>query len=130
MAKKVNATEEVVAKDEKKVSNRQRKEAVKAARIKQKEANKKLRKELEDQIDSKYEELKELKKSKKASKDEVKAIKDTFVGDCIEELKLVRWPSKKEVLKYTISTIVFVIFFALFFTLIDVLFALVKGWLS
>ena len=148
MAKKVNATEEVVAKDEKKVYNRQRKEAVKAARIKQKEANKKLRKELEDQIDSKYEELKELKKSKKASKNEVKAIKveinalkkersmvgkkkkDTFVGDCIEELKLVRWPSKKEVLKYTISTIVFVIFFALFFTLIDVLFALVKGWLS
>ena len=147
MAKKVQATEETVVKDEKKVSNRQKKEAVKAARLKEKEVNNKQRKEFEEKIDKKLDELKELK-SNKASKEEIKSVKkeiatlkkersnvgkkknETFLGDCIEELKLVRWPSRKEVLKYTISTIVFVVFFALFFTVIDVLFALVKGWLS
>ena len=147
MAKKVKATEETVVKDENKVSNRQKKEAVKAARLKEKEVNNKQRKEFEEKIDKKLDELKELK-SNKASKEEIKSVKkeiatlkkersnvgkkknETFLGDCIEELKLVRWPSRKEVLKYTISTIVFVVFFALFFTVIDVLFALVKGWLS
>lgn len=147
MAKKVKAAEETVVKDEKKVSNRQKREAVKAARLKEKEVNKKLRKDFEEKIDKKVAELKELK-SKKAAKEEIKSVKkeinalkkersmvgkvkrDTFLGDCIEELKLVRWPSKKEVVKYTISTIVFVAFFALFFTLIDVAFAAIKGWLS
>lgn len=147
MAKKVKAAEETVVKDEKKVSNRQKREAVKAARLKEKEVNKKLRKDFEEKIDKKVVELKELK-SKKAAKEEIKSVKkeinalkkersmvgkvkrDTFLGDCIEELKLVRWPSKKEVVKYTISTIVFVAFFALFFTLIDVAFAAIKGWLS
>ena len=147
MAKKVKATEETVVKDENKVSNRQKKEAVKAARLKEKEVNNKQRKELEVEIDKKLDELKELK-AKKASKNEINSIKkeisalkkersmvgkkknDTFLGDCIEELKLVRWPSKKEVVKYTIATIVFVVFFALFFTVIDVAFAAIKGWLS
>ena len=147
MAKKVQATEETVVKDEKKVSNRQKKEAVKAARLKEKEVNNKQRKEREVEIDKKLDELKELK-AKKASKNEINSIKkeisalkkersmvgkkknDTFIGDCIEELKLVRWPSKKEVVKYTIATIVFVVFFALFFTVIDVAFAAIKGWLS
>ena len=147
MAKKVKATEETVVKDENKVSNRQKKEAVKAARLKEKEVNNKQRKELEVEIDKKLDELKELKKNK-ASKEEIKAAKkeistlkkdrsnvgkkksETFLGDVIEELKLVRWPSKNEVVKYTIATLVFVAFFALFFTLIDVIFAAVKGWLS
>ena len=147
MAKKVKAAEETVVKDEKKVSNRQKREAVKAARLKEKEVNNKLRKDFEEKIDKKVAELKELK-SKKAAKEEIKSVKkeinalkkersmvgkvkrDTFLGDCIEELKLVRWPSKKEVVKYTISTLVFVAFFALFFTLIDVAFAAIKGWLS
>ena len=147
MAKKVQATEETVVKDEKKVSNRQKKEAIKAARKTEKEANAKIRKDFEEKIDKKNEELKELKKNK-ASKEEIKATKkeisslkkdrsnvgkvknETFMGDVVEELKLVRWPSKLEVVKYSIATLVFVGFFALFFTLIDVLFALAKGWLS
>ena len=144
MAKK-KVTEEVT--EVSKVSNRQKKEAIKAARKTEKEANAKLRKDFEEKIDKKNEELKELKKNK-ASKEEIKATKkeisslkkdrsnvgkvknETFMGDVIEELKLVRWPSKLEVVKYSIATLVFVGFFALFFTLIDVLFALVKGWLS
>ena len=144
MAKK-KVTEEVT--EVSKVSNRQKKEAIKAARKTEKEANAKLRKGFEEKIDKKNEELKELKKNK-ASKEEIKATKkeisslkkdrsnvgkvknETFMGDVVEELKLVRWPSKLEVVKYSIATLVFVGFFALFFTLIDVLFALVKGWLS
>ena len=144
MAKK-KVTEEVT--EVSKVSNRQKKEAIKAARKTEKEANAKLRKDFEEKIDKKNEELKELKKNK-ASKEEIKATKkeisslkkdrsnvgkvknETFMGDVVEELKLVRWPSKLEVVKYSIATLVFVGFFALFFTLIDVLFALVKGWLS
>ena len=140
MAKK--ATEEVS-----KISKRQEKEAIKAARKTEKEANSKMRKDFEEKIDKKNEELKELKKNKasksdiKATKKEISSLKkdrsnvgkikkESFAGDVIEELKLVRWPSKLEVVKYSIATLVFVGFFALFFTLIDVVFALIKGWLS
>lgn len=136
-----------IAEETNKVSNRQKKEAIKAAKKTEKEANAKLRKEFEEKIDKKNDELKELKKNK-ASKEDIKATKkeistlkkdrsnvgkvknETFIGDVVEELKLVRWPSKTEVIKYTIATIVFVAFFALFFTLIDVAFAAFKGWLS
>ena len=47
-----------------------------------------------------------------------------------KEMKLVRWPKKEEVIKYTIATLVFVIFFALFFAGLDLLSALVKGWFN
>ena len=136
-----------IAEETKKVSSKEKREAIKAAKKKEQEVNSKLRKEFEEKIDKKNEELKELKKNK-ASKEEIKAAKkeistlkkdrsnvgkikkESFTGDVIEELKLVRWPSKNEVVKYTIATLVFVAFFALFFTLIDVIFAAVKGWLS
>ena len=52
--------------------------------------------------------------------------KDTFLGDVKEEMKLVRWPTRLEVLKYSIATIVFVLFFAGFFFLINVIFALIQ----
>lgn len=147
MAKKAEATSKEVVKDEKKVSKRQKKDAIKKARIKEKEVNEKLRKDFEAKIDKKNDELKELK-ANKASKEEIKSCKkdiaslkkersnvgkeqsESFIGDVVEELKLVRWPSKKEVMKYSIATILFVVFFALFFELIDVIFALIKGWLS
>ena len=73
---------------------------------------------------------KEISSLKKDRSNVGKVKNETFMGDVVEELKLVRWPSKLEVVKYSIATLVFVGFFALFFTLIDVLFALVKGWLS
>ena len=55
---------------------------------------------------------------------------ETFLRDVRAEMRLVRWPSKEEVVKYTIATLVFVGFFALFFYGIDALFALVKGMLN
>lgn len=38
----------------------------------------------------------------------------------------VHWPSKKDMVKYSIATIFFIIFCAIFFYLIDVLFALIQ----
>ena len=38
----------------------------------------------------------------------------------------VHWPSKKDMVKYSVATIVFIIFCAGFFYLIDVLFALIQ----
>lgn len=45
----------------------------------------------------------------------------------IREVSKVKWPSKKEMLKYSIATIVFVIFFALFFYVIELLMAFLKS---
>ena len=96
------------------------------------------RKKVENRIDA-------LVKDKKATKDkdskkkiskEIKKLKierknigkkDTFLGDVKKEMSMVRWPSGKEVFKYTMACLIFVAFFALFFYGIDALFALVKG---
>lgn len=37
------------------------------------------------------------------------------------EFNKIKWPSKKEMIKYSIATIVFIIFFALFFFAIEIL---------
>lgn len=42
------------------------------------------------------------------------------------ELKKVRWPSKKEMVKYSIATILFIVTFALFFTASDLIIAGLK----
>lgn len=40
------------------------------------------------------------------------------------EFKKVHWPTKKDMVKYSIATIVFIIFFALFFRAIQTIFAI------
>ncbi len=47
-----------------------------------------------------------------------------FCNGVRDEFKKVHWPSRSDMLKYSIATIIFIIFFALFFYLIEVLFAL------
>ena len=42
------------------------------------------------------------------------------------EFKKIHWPSKKEMVNYSIATIFFIIFCALFFYLINVIFAFVQ----
>ena len=71
----------------------------------------------------KKEKTKEIKKTKKDKKKVVKTKKKLFSG-VRSEMAKVKWPSKKDMIKYSIATIVFVIFFALFFYLIDVIIAL------
>ncbi len=43
------------------------------------------------------------------------------------EFEKVHWPTKKDMVKYSIATIVFIIFCGLFFYAIDVIFALIKS---
>lgn len=49
-----------------------------------------------------------------------------FFSEVGKELKKVKWPNKKDMIKYSIATIVFVIFFALFFYGIYLLMALLE----
>ena len=42
-----------------------------------------------------------------------------FLFGVRKEMTKVRWPNKKEMVTYSIATICFVLFFALFFTLTD-----------
>ncbi len=50
-----------------------------------------------------------------------------------EEMKKVTWPTKKMVAKYSLVTIIMLIFLALFFlglsTLFDLIYRLVQGWM-
>ena len=49
-----------------------------------------------------------------------------FLDEVKKELKKVRWPNKKEMVKYSVATIIFVIFFAVFFYLIDLAVAFIR----
>lgn len=42
-----------------------------------------------------------------------------FLFGVKREMEKVRWPNKKEMVTYSIATIIFVIFFAAFFTITD-----------
>jgi len=50
-----------------------------------------------------------------------------FLGEVKKELGNVKWPTKKDMVKYSIATITFVIFFAIFFYLIDLGVAVIKS---
>lgn len=41
-----------------------------------------------------------------------------------KEISRVRWPNKKEMIKYSIATIVFIVFFSAFFYLFDTIVAM------
>lgn len=66
-------------------------------------------------------------KNKKPKKEKSKKKHDNYFSKLMKELRLVKWPSFKEVAKYTISTIVFCIFIVAFFLLLNLLMSLVKG---
>ena len=44
-----------------------------------------------------------------------------------KEISRIKWASKKELLKYSVSTILFMIFFGVFFYAIDLLVALLRS---
>lgn len=133
MAKKKTEIKEENVKEEKKAkisASKMRK--IEIAKEKEEYENK-----IDKLIDEKYEakknkdkaKVKELNKQIKEAKiarNEVGST-DTFGGAVKAEMRLVRWPKAKEVLKYSIAVLVFVLFFAGFFYLITTLFALLKG---
>lgn len=117
--------------------NKERKAKMKKAHQIERDAILNEKKKIEDQIDSLLESKKATKD--KAEKKEIEAKikelkqrrsrigkKDTFFSDVMAEMHLVRWPNKKEMVKYSLASLFFVLFFALFFFGFDALFALVK----
>lgn len=118
-----------------------KKENMKKAHKIEREAIKNEKLKIEEKIDSLLEEKKATKdkEKKKEIKAEIKELKykrsrigkkDTFFSDVAAEMHLVRWPSAKEVTKYSVAALAFIVFFALFFFGFEALFALVKDWIN
>ena len=62
---------------------------------------------------------KNTKKSAKKVEKKTPVKKESWFHGVKSEFKKVRWPNKKEMLKYSIATISFIIFFGLFFFAIE-----------
>ena len=56
----------------------------------------------------------------------MKKIVDYFKG-VKKEISRIKWTSKKELVKYSVSTIIFMLFFGVFFYAIDILVALLRS---
>lgn len=67
------------------------------------------------------------KNTKKTNDKKPKVKKESFIKGIKKELKLVKWPDAKEIVKYTIATIVFCVILVAFFELLNVILAYIKG---
>lgn len=67
------------------------------------------------------------KKTNDKKPKEKKVKKESYIKGVKKELKLVKWPDAKEIVKYTIATIVFCIILVAFFELLNVILAYIKG---
>ena len=76
---------------------------------------------------AKEEKEKKTKKAKKAKNNKKEVKKEGFFKGIRNELKLVKWPTFKEILKYTIATVIFCIILIIFFQILDLILAYVKG---
>lgn len=72
-------------------------------------------------------EKKVVKKTTPKKKEKTKVKKEGFFKGLKKELKLVIWPKAKEILKYTIATIVVCLLFVAFFEILNIIMAYVKG---
>ena len=88
---------------------------------------------LESSEKLKSKKVKENKKEKKADKG-VKSGRKPYLKEVREEMKLVTWPTRKNVVKYSIATVLMIVLLALFFVglsaLFDLLYGLVQGWIG
>lgn len=50
-----------------------------------------------------------------------------FISGVKKEAERIRWPNKKDMIKYSVTTISFIVFFAAFFFIIDIVFAFIKS---
>ena len=66
------------------------------------------------------------KKDVKTEKKSKKTKKNGFFKNVINELKKVKWPDKKYMVKYSIATFGTIIFTCAYFSLVTALFALIK----
>ncbi len=100
-------------------------EVKKNKKVKDAEVKEKVKKETK-KVEKK--EKKEVKKPAKA-KVEKKSLWVRFRIFCHgvkSEFQKVHWPSKKEMVNYSIATVAFIVFCALFFLLINIIFAFVQ----
>ncbi len=65
-------------------------------------------------------------KKNKSSKEKKGIFK--FFNNVNSEVSKVKWPSKKEMIKYSVATISFVLFFGIYFSLINLIVAAIKMW--
>ena len=56
----------------------------------------------------------------------MKKIVDYFKG-VKKEISRIKWTSKKDLVKYSVSTVVFMLFFGVFFYAVDILVALLRS---
>lgn len=70
------------------------------------------------------------KETKKKVKKSKKIKKENYLKNVNKELKLVKWPSGKDIIKYTIATIIFCVILCILFILLNAGLSLVKGWLA
>ena len=71
---------------------------------------------------------KQVKVSK--TKKETKQPQEGYFKQVRKEMKLVKWPSAKDVLKYTISTIIFCVVLCLIFMGLTAIMSLIRGWIG
>ena len=102
-----------MAQKEKKKNDKRSEELAKELEKVEKEVEKKDKKDNKKKNDKKQEKKSPVKK-------------ESWWQGVQSEFKKVRWPSKKEMVKYSIATISFIIFFALFFSLIEVIAYFIK----
>lgn len=67
------------------------------------------------------------KQVKNASKTKKIQKKEGLFKGIKKEIKLIKWPEKKDVIKYSITTLIFCVIVALFFVLLTYLLSIVKG---
>ena len=84
------------------------------------------KKDEQKKVTQKKSEGKNTKTISKKEADKANVKKSSFIKDSISELKKVRWPSKKEMIKNSTAVILFVLFFAVYFYLIELIVYLVK----
>ena len=81
--------------------------------------------------ETKKDEPKKVQKKTVKKEKKVSTPKKSFIKEVKAELKKVKWPSKEDMLKYSIATLAFIVIFGLYFYGLDALFAwissLVKG---
>jgi len=70
--------------------------------------------------------VKETVKKQPKTKKEKEVKKESFFAGVKKEMKNVRWPLKKEMAKYSIAALSFIIFFGIYFTLINLLITAIK----
>lgn len=66
------------------------------------------------------------KKNTKKTKRESKFI--NFFKEVKHEMSKVQFPSRKEMIKYSLATVIFILFFSILFYIVEIIVAALKAW--